>query len=439
MGFRLPSYVYHMKVAVFAWLNHLDTRYSVAGVCLDQIHLLARKLGPENVSLITRSTFDPEGTSSRLPQGVEVLTLPDFDIDTPFDGLAVENLNQLYVWSEKHSLPLALILKEFDWVFTHDLVFNPQFIAPFLAMANAIERLEKQVRFLHWTHSVPRESSERASEGVYTRLRQALPNSTYVSLTYEGVEVISDWYGVAPSEVVVIPNFVDVCDRANLSRELADKISPYLRKLVLFYPSRFDPGKQPLWAVQLLRGFLDNNVDASLIMSLCYMQGTKRKNEMREFRNTELVASLLQDNRICILDQEHDGLGLNREEIRGLYQISDLLIHPSTTESFGLTVLEGCTEGCIPVINWDVPAFREFLGGKISGLQYQNGYGVECGSTERSVQYNPNSRIWFQNTASQIMDSLRLNPLYNSRAKVRTKLSADVVWERYIKPVLSRR
>lgn len=420
-----------MRIAVFAWLNAFDTRYSVAGVTLDLCQMVL-DAGHELV-FITREGFSDH---EHLPKGAELRLLPEYSGQTPYDG---QNLDDLSL--ERYAFLvgrfLALAVEGCVAVLTQDIAFNPQFLAQFLAMREAISLQEQGPGWIHWSHSVP--NPKPPVVGWHLEMCKALPKSRYVALTLGGVPHIARHYGVPEGVVRVVHNFINlrqVWGLSDVAWDLFLQAGGDKHEILLIYPARMDWGKQPQKACRFLRALLELGVSAGLILMLTYAQGEEKQKEYQLLREEIDRLGLVEGHNLAISLGATDNLGLDREQLRGLYRAADCMLHSSTQESFGLTLLEAAAEGCLLIINQDVAAFRELAGFQHSGSRWHRAMMLSWGGAERVVDYHPSEEQWTLDRAHEVLDYVRQCPQHQAHRAIRTRYNSEWVWANQVLPII---
>lgn len=404
----------NMKVGVFAWLHRFDTRYSVASAAQDLLQLLCKQ-GLDPVFL-TRQDFEDQNL---LPPEVEVRRLPEYH------GL-LEDPITTQQWGFEHSRVYAELVKDLDVLCTQDVAFNKQFLAQYHLLREAQDLPSPGL--LHWSHSLPAPHENK----------EPLQHSRYVALSYSGIPYIARYYSQPEGLIKVVHNCVDLQTVWGLGEEAWKLVSKVLDKeVLLLYPTRLCPGKRPQLALKFLRSLLDIGVSAGLVMALTYMRGEQKEAEYQQL--LALIGELQVEDCVSLTSRTaegHEGLGMDRDSVRGLYRACSCMLHTSTQESFGLTLLEAAAERCLLIINQDILAFREFLGPQESGHRYQRGTGLPWGSAERNVVYSPNEQEWLKDRAQEVVDQLRANPAHQAHWAVRKKYNSDWVWANQLLPAL---
>ena len=126
-------------------------------------------------------------------------------------------------------------------------------------------------------------------------------------------------------------------------------------------------------------------------------------------------------------------LGFPRESVLELFQLSNLFICPSYSESFGLTVLEAASRGNFLVLNQAVPALQE-LGEKL-GAYFLRWDARNFGFNTRET-YNPSEQAYYEDHGRDILRRMDEDPALSAKSLVRTHYSHRWAMENQLLPLL---
>jgi glycosyltransferase involved in cell wall biosynthesis len=126
--------------------------------------------------------------------------------------------------------------------------------------------------------------------------------------------------------------------------------------------------------------------------------------------------------------------GFPRKGVLELFTLSDLFINPSSSESFGMTVIEAASRGNLIVLNGSVPAFKE-LGTMLGAYFLKTDIKASAITTET---YNPNLTMSMTDDALNILKLLKDNPVIRAKTTVRKMFSPHWVWENQLKPIIEK-
>jgi hypothetical protein len=119
-------------------------------------------------------------------------------------------------------------------------------------------------------------------------------------------------------------------------------------------------------------------------------------------------------------------LGVPREVVTQLFQLSNLFIFTSTSENCSLILLEAMNAGCILVLNLDVPSLREF--GKENALYF--GFG--------SIHINrdyASKEAYMNDVARVIIAELANNRALRAKVDLRKHFNWDIVFKTQLEPL----
>lgn len=178
---------------------------------------------------------------------------------------------------------------------------------------------------------------------IYKRLfwKRILPLSDVVICpTKDYMNLISEKYDVKQSKCVIIPPGVDLKKFNTVSkRKSSDEVTD------LLFVGRLSKQKN---LGMLLSAFKLLQKEFELTL---HIVGDGEERKMIEERIVkENLRNVILHGRVC------------DEELRNLYQKSDIFVLPSLYESFGLVLLEAMASG-LPIVASDIPGSRSVVGG----------------------------------------------------------------------------
>ena len=124
--------------------------------------------------------------------------------------------------------------------------------------------------------------------------------------------------------------------------------------------------------------------------------------------------------------------GFPRKAVMELFDLSNLYICPSFSESFGLTILKAASKGNYLVLNKKVPALEEL--GKNLNAYFMN-WDAKNNGYDTIETYHPSEKQYYLDNAKKIINNL-FNSILYSKTKVRTEYSNKAIFEKQIKPLL---
>lgn len=408
------------KVAIFAYINNFDPRYSVAGVIKNQVDLLLKQ--DYDVTLIVRSDWN-----DILPDGVTLKTIPLYP-DT-------NDRTKYHLYVEELARLLQTYLADQKVCFTHDIFLLEDFISLNQAIRVAIDD-GLITHFYNWIHSVPlRNKSYDNPESIYHATQSYCPQSTFIALTRSGIDQLMARYELLEHQVRVVHNFIEPMEALGISDEVAtfyEKYQWYNQEIRIIYPCRAAHGKQVEKLIKLI-GALAQHTTVGCVIALSYDGGVQEKELIASYQ--ELINFLGLEDSVILTSDNPDlfgytaGIGIERKYVYELLRIANLFIFPSISESFGQVVLEAIYNNCVIVLNNDSLQLSEFLGQITNGIQYQYGLGLSFGSLTRPITgYAPSEDAWYEDSACKILDYMRQTPHVNGRNHMLRKYNPQWVW-----------
>lgn len=251
-------------------------------------------------------------------------------------------------------------LSDYDVVMVHNV-----FTMPFdLALTRRLREMAakwKKGRWINWVHDVAAINPHYAhlpwDDAEHQILKQPPANCIHVAVSHARRADYALATGLSHEQIRVIPNGIDCAGVLNVqdtTRSLARSQRLWQRDFLLVHPTRIVRRKNLELALCILAALRDLGQDVAYLVTgatdphnadhLAYAAELKR-----------LVADLQLEDSVFFLGSERK---LFDDEVSDLYQISDLLVFPSTSEGFGLPLLEAALHG-LPVYCSDIPTHRE--------------------------------------------------------------------------------
>ena len=125
--------------------------------------------------------------------------------------------------------------------------------------------------------------------------------------------------------------------------------------------------------------------------------------------------------------------GFPRQGVFELFQLSNLFICPSYSESFGLTVLEAASRGNFLVLNEAVPALKEL--GEALGAYFMRWDARNFGFDTRET-YSPSERAYYEEHGRKIVDLMREDRSLHAKTIVRNQYNDAWICRNQLLPLL---
>lgn len=223
-------------------------------------------------------------------------------------------------------------LAEWDAVIVHN-VFTMPFDLAWTKELIALTRSRPDIRWINWVHDV--------------RWWDQVPQAVHVAVSEFRKQ---DYAQVTQEPIHVIPNGCDAGAVLGLTpRVLALKLEEHAGP-VLLQPARFVRRKNIEFGLRVLAEMPE------ALYLVTAAPDPHQKDGMQYFRELQTLARELGvERRVRFLGLEG---ALSDDDVRSLYQMTDLLFFPSTQEGYGLPLIEAALHG-LPVFCSLIPAHQE--------------------------------------------------------------------------------
>lgn len=242
--------------------------------------------------------------------------------------------HEVQIWSADESSAFREMLegKSLDAVIVHN-VFTMPFDLPWTQELIELTHSRPDIRWINWVHDV--------------RWSAQVPAAVHVAVSDFRRK---EYAGVTKQPIHVIPNGCDAAAVLGLTpRVQALKLEAHVGP-VLLQPTRFVRRKN----IELGLRVLAELPDALYLVTAA--PDPHQKDGVKYFRELKKLAKELGvARRVRFLGLEG---ALSDDDVRSLYQMTDLLFFPSTQEGYGLPLIEAALHG-LPVFCSHIPAHKE--------------------------------------------------------------------------------
>lgn len=251
------------------------------------------------------------------------------------------------------------------------IVHNALTLHKNLPLTSALHRVIKEgisTRFIAWCHDVawvnPIYLPQLHPVFPFTLLRTPLSQVTYVTVSEMRRRELAQTMELPLELVTTIPNGISPQKFLKLTRagwHLARELALLDQEVVMLLPARITRRKNIELAIQVTKALVDNGIRAKLIVT-----GPPGPHNVRSFEYVDSLRCLrdsLSVNDEVIFLHEKTGekgrkLDVTDSVMTDLYQLSDILIFPSSQEGFGIPLLEAGL-GRLPIFCSNITPFRE--------------------------------------------------------------------------------
>lgn len=412
------------KVGILTTFYEFDSAYSLHSVVESQLVALLKN--GYNPVLFVHDNFNDD---DKVPKGVEIrkivprFTLIDYSgFQKPAEQLE-DQADTAYKAFKEHS-------KDIDIMLEHDLIFQGWF----LPYCMAIHKLAKEsnIKWFHWIHSAP---SVRPDVGYPHSLRFTLPeNSKLVYLNNFHILKIAEAYGIYPKDVKVVNNPLDPRLFMNLHPLVESLIAKYGlldADFIQVYPlstPRMVSGKGLNTVIEIMGQLKKQNRKVKLIVCNAHANDKREKQLIAETQSFATTQGLSATEVIftSLEDQGYE-LGVPREVVSQLFQLSNLFIFPSQSENCSLVLLEAMLSKCLLILNEDVGAMREFA--------KENALYFKFGSNETTINYDDRD-AYMADVAKIITSEFASNKALRASVDIKKNHNYQAIFEKQILPLI---
>lgn len=222
-----------------------------------------------------------------------------------------------------------------DVVIVHNVLTMPFDLAWTNQLIDLTES-RPDIRWINWVHDV--------------RWSARIPRAIHVAVSEHRK---GEYAKVTKDKIHVIPNGVDSAKVLGLTGRI-QQLHLEEAGLILLQPTRFVRRKNIELGLRVLAELPEDT-----LYLVTAAPDPHQKDGMRYFRELKKLAKELGvAQRVLFLGGDKRGGVLSDDDVRSLYQMTDVLFFPSTQEGYGLPLIEAALHG-VPVFCSDIPAHRE--------------------------------------------------------------------------------
>ena len=316
------------------------------------------------------------GEAGALPQGAELVLIPEVDSRNPAVARASEQLARGRVPEDFDALRDRLVerlaphLQGIDALIVHN-VFTKHFNLPLTAALDQLLDRPGAPHCIAWCHDFtwtsPSSGSKVRPGYPWDLLRTRRPGMIYTVVSQRRQKELAGLLGCPPEEIHVVYNGVDPRSVLGLSPQgavLVERLGLIEADLVLLMPVRVTQAKNIEYALRVVAALKEQGCRPKLVLtgppdphdadSMAYFQAL-----------LELRRDLGVDGEMRFVFELVDAAGkptlIDMDVVGDLLRSSDLMFMPSHREGFAMPVLEAALAN-VPVVSTDVPAAVEIGG-----------------------------------------------------------------------------
>jgi glycosyltransferase involved in cell wall biosynthesis len=239
---------------------------------------------------------------------------------------------------------LRPMIGDINVMICHDLAFLSQHVE----WAQAIRFLAKDypnIRWLHWQHS----------RGDHSPI-EPIPNSEYCYPNKGDLSHVAYINSTTMEHVFYVPHTLDIAYLGwpKLAVQIAEEYGFPFVDMSMIYPSRLDRQKQIERAMRLFAGLKKAGKSICLLIGDAYATGQRFK-EYKEDCMTLSKELGFTDKEFAFLGEVYDEcvVGTPRMVVKALFEMANLFLQVSTSETSSLVAMEAALAGNLLVLNSD--------------------------------------------------------------------------------------
>jgi glycosyltransferase involved in cell wall biosynthesis len=425
------------KIAILTTFTGYDPAYSLIRVVDDQIRMLVA--GGYKPVVVTKPGFTPEEAFA-LPQ-VELRTLPNVFTSNYIQ----EQLNEQFDKDvAKLEEGLVKVLGDCQVVLTHDLIYQPESLKLNVAARSAIKKnkLDK-IRWLHWVHSAtsPYDLAKELKQGtIYAdSVKTKFPNSFVIFPNAYSIPRVARNFGYEETEVKVVPHPINIFSFKGWHPgviELVVEKEMFKADSICVYPARLDRGKQLEVVIKIMAQMKKADWNVRVIFADFHSTGGDKVSYRKELK--DLAKSWgLNDQELTFLSEFNAAWqgSVPKRVIANLFDLADLHIMPSRSETYSLVAQEAASYGNLLILNHDFAPFRDIYGKHAIYRQFSANIGFD--GLDGDIETKPdNEEGYYKDIALQAKYYLENEKSIAQKRRIRKERTPMYVFEKFLEPLL---
>jgi glycosyltransferase involved in cell wall biosynthesis len=240
-------------------------------------------------------------------------------------------------------------------ILVHNL-FTMPFDLEWTRQLTALTDEWQQIKWINWIHDIA------AINPAYRHLQwsEPLPRALHVAVSATRAREWAEHSGVPLEDIRIIPNGLDFGSVLGITERILDfSLQQGLAEadVVLLHPARLVRRKRLELSIAVLQALRGRGLDACLVLTAA-PDAHQNAGDSYHRELLDLIDSA-SPQRVLFAGAEGP---LSDADLQSLYALSDLLFFPSSSEGFGLPLLEASWLR-LPVWCSDLPVHRELLDG----------------------------------------------------------------------------
>jgi len=336
-------------------------------------------------------------------------------------------------------------LKDVDVVLTHDLIYQPESLKLNFACRQAIKEDDhvSKIRWLHWVHSATGPGTLgkelQQSDVYYDIISQKFPNSFVIFPNAYSIPRVARDFGYEENEVKVVPhstNLPGFCGWDPLVIKLVMEKNMLSADAIAVYPIRLDRGKQVEVVIKIMAQLKKLDYVVRVIIPDFHSTGGDKVTYREDLKKIALDWGL-NDFDLTFTSEFHESwkTSVPHKVIHDLFELSNVFILPSKSETYSLIAQEAALLGNLLVLNHDFAPFRDIYGPNAVYKQFSSNIGFDGLDGEITTTYG-DEKGYYHDVAMRIKYELENNMVLAQQKRLRKERNPLSVFRQFLEPLL---
>ena len=426
------------KICLLSTFTNFDSTYSLCIVAAEQIRMLVAN-GYEPVVIVK------EGFRAEDVFAFKEVTLRYIPV-VPSSNYIGEAVDETFKEDVK-KLKDAVIknLQDVDIVFTHDLIYQPESLKLNFACRQAIEEDEhiKKIKWLHWIHSAtsPQTLGKelQQNDAYFDIVSKRFPNSFVVFPNAYSIPRVARNFGVEEDQVKVVhhsTNLPGYCQWDSLMIKLVMDKNMLTADAIAVYPIRLDRGKQVEVVIKIMAQLKKLNYTVRVVVVDFHSTGGDKVTYREELKKIGIDWGL-NDFDLTFTSEFHESwkTSVPRKVVHDLFELSNVFIMPSKSETYSLITQEAALCGNILMLNHDFAPFRDIYGKDAIYKQFSSNIGFDGLDGDINTTYG-DEKGYYHDCAMRLKYELENNMVLAMQKKLRKERNPLATFKNEIEPLL---
>ncbi len=425
------------KVGILTTFTSVDDAYSLIGVVQNQIRMLVSH-GYRPV-VVVKEGFRPEQTFAL--KEVELRFIPN----VPCSNYVAEAVDENFKTDvEKLKKAVTEALKGVDSVLTHDLIYQPESLKLNFACRWAIKDGGlKNVRWLHMVHSATSPTTLgkelRQKDSYFEIATQRFPNSFIIFPNAYSIPRVARNFGYEEDQIKVVhhqTNMPSFCKWDPLVTKLVMDKNMLQADAIAVYPARLDRGKQVDRVIKIMAELKKLKYSVRFIGVDFHSTGGDKVTYREEMKKMAIDWGL-NDQDLTFTSEFHESwrTSVPSKVVHDLFELSNVFILPSRSETYSLVAQEAALLGNLLVLNHDFAPFRDIYGKHAIYKQFSSNISFDGLDGEVNTKYS-NEKAYYHDVAMRIKYELENNMVLAQQRRLRKFRNPIWVFKNELEPLL---